>query len=75
MSAIRALPGLRLDTLNVSGLSGRKLVKLISWMREQHLDGMVLTETKTAESPEDLFRREPGSEPGSEGPGRFVAGC
>ncbi len=30
-------------------------------MREQHLDGIVLTETKTAESPEDLFRPVPGS--------------
>ena len=30
-------------------------------MREQHLDGIVMTETKTAESPEDLFRRQPGS--------------
>lgn len=61
MSAAGAQPGLRLVTINACGLSGHKLVKLVSWLRESHFDGVVVTETQIAENPEDLFRRQPGS--------------
>ena len=61
MSAKGAPPGLRLATVNACGLTGSKLIKLVSWARELHLDGVVVTETKIAENPEDLFRRASGS--------------
>ena len=61
MNTDGAKPGLRLVTINACGLSGQKLVKLVSWSRESHFDGVIVTETHSAENPVDLFRRQPGS--------------
>ena len=56
-----ALPGLRLVTINICGLTSYKLVKLVSWLREQHFDGAIVTETRIVDDPADLYRRHPGS--------------
>ena len=57
----RAPPGLSLVCLNVQGLTGPKLVHLLSWLKEKRVDAAVLTETRCTSSPEDLLRRQPGA--------------
>jgi len=61
MPPVRAPPSLALVCLNVQGLTGPKLVHLLSWLKEQHVDAAVLTETCCTSSPEDLLCRQPGA--------------
>ena len=52
---------MRLVCLNVHGLTGQKLLHLLSWLQETHADGAILTETQTPSDPEDLLRHQPGA--------------
>ena len=61
MSANSAPPGLLLVCQNVHGLTGPKLLDLLSWLREKQVDIAILTETQTALDPADLLRRQPGA--------------
>ena len=56
-----ALPGLCLVNFNICGLTGNKLAQLVTWLREHHFDGAVVTETKIVDDPADLYRRLPGT--------------
>lgn len=56
-----APPGFVLVCLNVQGLTGPKLLSLLSWLKEQQVDAAVLTETRSSSSPEDLLHRLPGA--------------
>ena len=73
MNARQAPPGLLLLTLNVCGLTGSKLVTLLSWLKEKRVDIAVLTETKLSSSVEDLLRRVPGA--GALWPGARILSC
>lgn len=57
----RAPPGIVFVCLNVQGLTGPKLVHVLSWLKELRVDLAVLTETRSTSSPEDLLRRQPGA--------------
>jgi exonuclease III len=48
-------------TANVAGLTGSKLLALLTAMHLQAAQLVVLTETRTADSPETLLAREPGA--------------
>ena len=61
MNPSGALPGLRLVTINACGLTGNKIAQLVTWLREHHFDGVIVTETKIVDDPEDLYRRIPGT--------------
>jgi exonuclease III len=54
-------PGVSFVLQNVCGLTGRKLLDMLSWMREKHFHAAVLTETCTSSDPADLLRRLPGA--------------
>ena len=73
MNAERARPGLLFLLLNVRGLTGCKLVQLISWLKEKRVDVAVFTETHLSSSPEDLLRRLPGA--GALWPGVRIHSC
>ena len=61
MSTASAPPGLLLVSLNVRGLTGPKLLDLLSWLKEKQTDVAILTETQTVNDPADLLRRQPGA--------------
>ena len=78
MNAERVRPGLLFLHLNVfmffvCGLTGCKLVQLISWLKEKRVDVAVFTETHLSSSPEDLLRRLPGA--GALWPGVWILSC
>ena len=73
MSAQRPRPGLLFLLLNVRGLTGCKLVHLISWLKEKRVDVAVFTETQLSSSPDDLLKRLPGA--GALWPGARVHHC
>ena len=45
---------LRLVNINACGLTGNKIAQLVTWLREHHFDGAIVTETKIVDDPEDL---------------------
>ena len=56
-----APPGFLMVCQNVQGLTGLKLLQLLSWFSEHQVDIAILTETQTTSDPEDLLRRTPGA--------------
>ena len=56
-----APPGYALVCQNVRGLTPAKLVGLLPWLRDNHVDIAVLTETQTAADPADMLRQQPGA--------------
>lgn len=54
-------PSVHFVLQNVCGLTGRKLVDMLSWLREKQAHGAVLTETCATSDPADLLRRLPGA--------------
>ena len=61
MSEGHAPPGLMLVCLNVRGLTPGKLMGLLPWLRDNHVDVAVLTETQTTMDPADMLRQQPGA--------------
>ena len=61
MSQVHAPPGLVLVCLNVHGLTPHKLLHLLAWLRDRHVDAAILTETQTNADPADMLRQQPGA--------------
>lgn len=61
MSQALPPPGVTFVMQNVCSLTGRKLLDMLSWMREKQYHAAILTETCTSSDPADLLRRLPGA--------------
>ena len=61
MSAADAPPRVSLVCQNVRGLTPSKLLDMLSWLRETHVDVAVLTETQVATDPAVMLLRQPGA--------------
>ena len=73
MSQQSSCPGIHLVCTNAQGLTPGKLLDHLSWCKERRVDISVLTETKTASSPEALLRQLPGA--GAIWPGATFFSC
>ena len=61
MSTANAPPRVSLVCQNVQGLTSIKLLDMLSWLREKHVDIAVLTETQVATDPAAMLLRQPGA--------------
>jgi exonuclease III len=66
-------PGVLFVSFNPHGLTGPKLVSILSWLREIHADGAILTETQSPSDIADLLRTQPGA--GAIWPGSQIFTC